>query len=291
MDYHSDRFDDFSLMVYKDDALMAVLPANRKGEAVYSHQGLTYGGFVLGEKAKLKDSIEAFGAALRFLEEHGTGQLEVRMIPRLYHRVPSDELDYLMYRAGGKLVKRDILMVIDYDHRIRFQKNRREGINKAKRHGLTVAIDDNFEGFWNEILIPNLDTKHDAEPVHTLDEIKLLASRFLENIKQVNVYDKDGHIVAGTTVFLTKTTVHPQYVSGNSDKNTFGSLDLLYDYIIDEFKQGRRYFNFNTSSMDHGNVLSSGLIFWKETCGARAHTIDNYLIATASYKELNIQFR
>ena len=291
MGYHSDRFDDFSLLVFKDNLLLAVLPANRKGETVYSHQGLTYGGFVLSEKAKLQETFDAFSAALRFLNEQGIKNVEIRMIPRLYHRVPSDEIDYLMHRAGGRLLKRDILMVIDYDNRIRFQKNRREGINKAVRHGLKVAIDDNFDGFWNEILIPNLQQKHDSEPVHSLEEIKLLASRFADTIKQVNVYNSEGTIVAGTTVFLTKTTVHPQYVSGNADKNKYGSLDLCYDFIINEFAEGRRYFNFNTSSLDNGEALSAGLIFWKETCGARAHTIDNYLLPTASYKQLNIELR
>ncbi len=291
MNYHSDRFDDHSLMVFKDDKLFAVLPANKKGITIYSHQGLTYGGFVLQETAKLHETFEAFSEVLRFLTEQGIENLEIRMIPRLYHKVPSDEIDYLMHRAGGKLLKRDILMVIDYDHRIRFQKNRREGINKAIRHGLEVRIDDNFEGFWNEILVPNLQQKHDSEPVHSLEEIKLLASRFPENIKQVNVYNSEGNIVAGTTVFLTRTTVHPQYVSGNTDKNKYGSLDLCYDFIIDRFSEGRRYFNFNTSSLDGGDALSAGLIFWKETCGARAHSIDNYLLPTASYKQLNIELR
>jgi hypothetical protein len=291
MDYHSDRFEDFSLLVYKENKLAAVLPANKKGNTVFSHKGLTYGGFVLPESAKLHETFDAFTAVLKFLNDQGIDKLEIRMIPRLYHLVPSDEIDYLMHRAGAQLLNRDILMVIDYDHRIRFQKNRREGINKAVRHGMKVKIDDNFEGFWNEILIPNLQQKHDSEPVHTLQEMRLLASRFPENIKQVNVYDSVGKIVAGTTVFLTKTTVHPQYVSGNADKNKYGSLDLCYDFIIDEFAQDRRYFNFNTSSLDNGAALSAGLIFWKETCGARAHTIDNYLLSTASYKQLNIELR
>ena len=30
MDYHQDRFEDFSLMVYKNETLYALLPANKK---------------------------------------------------------------------------------------------------------------------------------------------------------------------------------------------------------------------------------------------------------------------
>ena len=44
MDYHADRFKDFSLMFYEDDKLIAVMPASLHGNEVRSHGGLTYGG-------------------------------------------------------------------------------------------------------------------------------------------------------------------------------------------------------------------------------------------------------
>jgi len=288
MDYHSDRFEDFSLMVYKDDNLYAVLPANRKETTVFSHQGLTYGSFVLQDSAKLLYSFEAFKALLKFLSSEGINQLDMRVIPTFYNKLPSDELEYFLFKANAKLIKRDVIMVIDYNRKLRFQKNRREGINKAIRNGLTVKVDGNFDAFWNEILIPNLSKKHNAKPVHSLDEIKLLASRFASNIVQVNVY-KDDKIVAGTTVFLTETAVHPQYVSGNDDKNNYGSIDLLYDFIINEYNGGKRYFSFNTSSEENGKKLNHGLIFWKEGCGARTHMFNNYIVNTEAYKDLEIQ--
>lgn len=291
MDYHSDRFVDFSLMVYRDDVLFAVLPANKKEAIVISHQGLTYGSFVLQDSAKFFDAFEAFKAILLFLNAEGIKQLDIRVIPTFYNSMPADELEYFLFKAGAKLIKRDVLMVIDYTHKLRFQKNRREGINKAVRNGLTVKIDDNYEVFWNEILIPNLERKHQIKPVHSLDEILLLKSLFPDNIKQVNVYNKEGKIVAGTTVFLTKTTIHPQYVSGNSDKNFYGSLDLAYDFIINELATDKRYFDFNISSEENGSVINKGLIFWKETCGARTWTADNYLVETASYKDLNLKIK
>ena len=287
MEYHSDRFTDYSLLVYKDDLLYAVLPANIVGDKLYSHKGLTYGSLVLSKSAKLLYTFEAFKALLAFLNAKAISTLELRNIPTFYNTMPSDELSYFLFKANATLIKRDALMVIDTSTKIKFQKNRREGINKAKRNGLTIAVDDNFEGFWNEILIPNLQKKHGVAPVHSLEEIQLLATKFPDHIKQVNVY-KDNVIVAGTTLFLTKTTIHPQYVSGNSDKNAFGSLDLAYDYIINHFDSSKRYFDFNISSEENGAALNSGLIFWKESCGARTYVADNYLIDTACYKTLDL---
>jgi hypothetical protein len=287
MEYHSDRFTDYSLLVYKDDLLYAVLPANIVGDKLYSHKGLTYGSLVLSKSAKLLYTFEAFKALLAFLNAKAISTLELRNIPTFYNTMPSDELSYFLFKANATLIKRDALMVIDTSTKIKFQKNRREGINKAKRNGLTIAVDHNFEGFWNEILIPNLQQKHGVAPVHSLEEIQLLAAKFPDHIKQVNVY-KDNVIVAGTTLFLTKTTIHPQYVSGNSDKNAFGSLDLAYDYIINHFDSSKRYFDFNISSEENGTALNSGLIFWKESCGARTFVADNYLIDTACYKTLDL---
>ena len=287
MEYHSDRFTDYSLLVYKDDLLYAVLPANIVGDKLYSHKGLTYGSLVLSKSAKLLYTFEAFKALLAFLNAKAISTLELRNIPTFYNTMPSDELSYFLFKANATLIKRDALMVIDTSNKIKFQKNRREGINKAKRNGLTIAVDDNFEGFWNEILIPNLQKKHGVAPVHSLEEIQLLATKFPDHIKQVNIY-KDNVIVAGTTLFLTKTTIHPQYVSGNSDKNAFGSLDLAYDYIINHFDSSKRYFDFNISSEENGTALNSGLIFWKESCGARTYVADNYLIDTACYKTLDL---
>ena len=287
MEYHSDRFTDYSLLVYKDDLLYAVLPANIVGDKLYSHKGLTYGSLVLSKSAKLLYTFEAFKALLAFLNAKAISTLELRNIPTFYNTMPSDELSYFLFKANATLIKRDALMVIDTSTKIKFQKNRREGINKAKRNGLTIAVEHNFEGFWNEILIPNLQKKHGVAPVHSLEEIQLLATKFPDHIKQVNVY-KDNVIVAGTTLFLTKTTIHPQYVSGNSDKNAFGSLDLAYDYIINHFDSSKRYFDFNISSEENGTALNSGLIFWKESCGARTYVADNYLIDTACYKTLDL---
>ncbi|PQB06008.1 GNAT family N-acetyltransferase [Aureitalea marina] len=288
MDYHRDRFRDHSIMVYRDEQVFAVLPANKQGDQLISHQGLTYGGFVLGTGAKLSDSLKAWALLLEFLHDKGIESLKIKNIPGFYTILPSDELAYFLFLCQAKLLERDLIMLIDQDQALGFQKNRREGINKAMRKGLEVKIDNDFEAFWTQILRPNLSRKHGAEPVHSLEEIKLLHHRFPQQIKQVNIYHEDK-IVAGTTVFLTRTTIHPQYVSANEDKNQLGSLDMLYDFLMREFSEGRRYFDFNTSVDPDSGHLNPGLIFWKETCGARAYAMDNYLVETASYKRLSEQ--
>lgn len=78
MEYHSDRFQDFSLMIYEENKLIAVLPANRVGETVFSHQGLTYGGLVLPLNSKLYNVIFIFKAILKYLNERGISSLKIK---------------------------------------------------------------------------------------------------------------------------------------------------------------------------------------------------------------------
>ncbi len=50
MEYHNDRFRHYSLIVLDKEKWVAVLPANVVENQVFSHQGLTYGGLVYGDK-------------------------------------------------------------------------------------------------------------------------------------------------------------------------------------------------------------------------------------------------
>ncbi|MDD4519879.1 MAG: GNAT family N-acetyltransferase, partial [Alphaproteobacteria bacterium] len=55
MDYHADRFHDFSLMFYKKETLIALLPASLHGTELRSHGGLTYGGLISNKDLRAVD--------------------------------------------------------------------------------------------------------------------------------------------------------------------------------------------------------------------------------------------
>ena len=285
MEYHQDRFDDFSLMVFKKEKLVALLPANRVGDELHSHQGLTYGGLLLSKDIRFEIVLNSFEALLKFLDEQNIITLYIKEIPSIYYHIPSEESRYFNFILKAELMRRDTLSVIDNLNKLRFSSSRNEGIKRAKKHGLQIANDDDFEVFWNSILKINLKNKHNASPVHSLEEILNLKEKFPENIKQFNVYHED-QIVAGATIFETEHVAHCQYISGNDDKNTLGSLDILHDYLINEFYSDKRYFDFGTSNENNGKNINKGLQFWKEGFGARTLTQDFYKIETKNFKEL-----
>jgi GNAT acetyltransferase-like protein len=281
MDYHADRFSDFSLMIYKEDKLVAVLPANADNQLLFSHQGLTYGGLIYGS-LKLQDVILVFREILFFLQQHGFSKLYYKSVPSIYCNKPAQEIDYALFLAKAELVRRDSLSVLDNNRQNEVSDLRKRGIKKGLKNGLVIKEESNFKDFWNNILIPNLESRHQAKPVHSVEEIQLLAEAFPENIRQFNVY-YGNDIIAGTTVFETENVVHAQYIAANETRADFGSLDFLFHELIHDTFRGKKYFDFGISNEAQGRKLNSGLSYWKESFGATTVIHDFYEVAAENY--------
>ena len=286
MEYHSDRFEDYSLLIYDEDKLVAVLPANRVGETVYSHQGLTYGGLIYNDKIKLISVIEIFKNILKFLYDFKIMKLQIKIIPSIYHELPAEELNYALFLADAKLIRRDSMSVIDIYKKLLIVRGRKEGIKKGRINKLEIKEVTDFKDFWNEILIPNLSSKHQIKPVHTLQEITKLNSMFPKNIRQFNVYE-NGTIIAGTTIFESKNVAHSQYISGKKDLNQLGGIDYLHYYLLTVVFKNKRFFDFGNSNESNGKKLNKGLIYWKESFGASIITHDFYEVKTTNNIKLN----
>jgi len=285
MEYHSDRFQDYSLVVLDGEKWVAVLPANVVGNEVFSHQGLSYGGLVYNEKVKLASVIAIFKSVLSFLNANKKEKLQLKLIPSIYHQKPAEELNYALFLAEAQLLRRDALAVLDLSQQNNLSKLRKRSIQKGISYDFRIKEVDDFEDFWNEILIPNLAQKHQAKPVHSLEEITKLKALFPENIRQFNVYE-NGIIVAGTTIFETSTVAHSQYISGKEDKNELGGLDFLFHHLITQVFQNKRFFDFGISNENQGRKLNNGLSYWKESFGSSTIVQDFYEVETSNYSLL-----
>ena len=339
MDYHSDRFQDHSLMFYNEkNRLIAVLPANGPsksplkgdfpsnqlsasppalsrregagvlngerdkeleeklviesapslrgragGEAIlfHSHQGLTYGGFVLSPEIHISEVGELFRLTVAYLKENGFCEWIYKQIPYIYHLIPSQEEDYWLWRYNATLKACNMMTAIDLGHsEIDITSSRkRTYFNKLTRQGYTVAIDDNIRNFW-PILEDNLMERFCSRPVHSLSEIELLKQRFPDNIVCCTVKNPDGKTIAGTLLFITQQVVRTQYISASHEGKHTNALDYLMLSLINHYKSHPeyRYFEFGTSMAEDGIHLNEGLILQKEGFGGRAVACNIYTI-------------
>lgn len=275
MDYHADRFDDNSFMFYHKGKLKAVLPANVAGDTLYSHQGLTYGGLLLDKKATVEDVLECFDSLNSWLRKNGISKVVYKALPWIYQQYPSQEDLYaLTWKCKAQLISRDISSSIVIDNKLKFAESRKSGIRKALSLNIEVGESNDVDGFWH-VLEDNLGNRYNAKPVHTASEMKLLMSRFPNNIK-LYVAKMNGEIVGGTLIYVTPQVVHTQYISASVEGKKHGVLDLLFDYIINKVYANCRYFDFGKSTEQGGAYLNEPLIFQKEGFGGRGVCYDWY---------------
>ena len=289
MDYHKSRFDDFSMMIYRGSKLIALVPGNIDLNNVYSHQGLTYGGILIHSDSKFVEYLEIFTEVLTFLKKKSINSFFVKQIPTIYNLNFNDELDYLSFITASENYRKDIISVINLQSDFKISRDRINGNKRGEKNLLEFREVHDFDEFWNELLIPNLSKKYSVTPVHSLDEIGLLKSRFKVNIRQFNVY-KENQIVAGTTIFQTKNVVHVQYTAANSKKNILGSLDFLFFKLITEIFPKHKYFDFGTSNERDGKKINQGLLYWKEGFGARSLIQNFYKFDVSSIEKIKSLF-
>lgn len=278
MDYHNDRFHDFSLMVYNDKHnLIALLPTNIEHPICYSHKGLTFGGLITDNAVKTKNVIEIFYAICSFFKLQGFTKLIYKCIPYIYTELPAEEDRYALFLLKGQLIRRDISSTINLNTLIKLSDSRKNVINKAKKLGLKIIEEKEFAKFW-PILNEVLGTNHGVKPVHTCEEMSLLANKFPKNIRLFLTVNDKGQTFAGSVIYLNKQVVHTQYLATTTEGRKTGAMDLLLDYLINTVFKDKTYFDFGTSNEQNGYYLNEGLISQKEGFGARGIVHDIYEI-------------
>ena len=273
MDYHSDRFEDCSLMFYREGRLYGVMPANRKGDVFQTHAGLTYGGLVMDAKTTAAATVELFRELNEYLRKEGFRQVLYKCIPWMYHQMAAEEDLYAIARTcDARLQERDLGTVIIQRNTIRWERIRRRALKRAQEAGITVERSDDLAGFW-DVLCDNLKRTYDSKPVHTLDEIELLHSRFPDNIV-LYVAKKGDDILAGMVLYVSQQVVRAQYSSASLLGKELGAIDIIYDRVINHDFRHLPYFEFGTSALGNTNIINESLIFQKEGFGGRGICFD-----------------
>lgn len=277
MDYHADRFQDASLMIYRKGQLYALLPANRLGDTLYSHQGLTYGGLITKKQSTTAEICEVFIRINKHLYNSEIQRVIYKPTPWIYHCYPAEEDLYALINVcHAQLVARDISSTIPFALRMNFTESRRSGIRKATRAGVTVRESQDLTSFW-DILDKNLTNKYATHPVHSLEELTLLHSRFPNSIRLFMAYNDKGIAIGGTIIYEMPRVVHSQYISASPEGKRLGAIDLLFDHILNNvYANHNGFFDFGKSTEEEGKILNTTLIFQKEGFGGRGVCYDCY---------------
>jgi hypothetical protein len=274
MEYHKNRFEDFSLIILDGDKWVAVLPANVVDNQVFSHQGLTYGGLVFSKKVKAETVESILDCLLFFLKEIAIKTLHYNPIPSFYFPRGNTEMDFLLIKRGAVLVKKEMNLAINLSVPLDISKSKLKHFRKCQKNEMQIVEGNQLDVFWEFILEPRLLIKHQVKPVHSKDEILFLNSKFPENIKQYTVWIED-HVVAGITLFETDNVVKSQYGATTIKGEALRALDFLFIILIEKYKkQGKLFFDMGTVKENNESGYNSGLLKQKEELGCTVYSQD-----------------
>jgi hypothetical protein len=276
MEYHADRFEDASLLVRDGGRTVALLPASRHGDELVSHGGLTFGGLVGSEDLTARRALAALGAILERLRGDGAEALVYKAVPHIYHAIPAEEDLYALFRHGAELTRRDCSAALRPQRRPRYSKGRRAALAQARKLELRVGPDAAI-GEFMQLEDEALRRRHGVAPVHSPEELALLADRFPDNIKLFTARAGE-ELLAGVVVYETETVAHAQYIAGSERGYAEHAIDAVVDFLIEDAYREKRWFDFGISTTEQGRDLNTGLIRNKESYGARAVAYDTYRV-------------
>lgn len=276
MEYHKDRFEDFSLLIFEKEKLKAILPANKKENAIYSHQGLTYGGLVFSSKLNAEKTESILDSVLLFLKENAIKTFYYKPIPIFYFPEGNQELEFFLFKRGAVLERKEMNLAANLHSPLKISKSKLKHFRRIENLDLDIIEEEDFKPFWNEVLEPRLLEKFNEKPVHSKEEIALLKERFPKNIKQFSVYQND-EIIAGITIFETQNVIKSQYGATSKKGEETRALDFLFINLIHRYKRkGKHFFDMGIVNEQNESGYHSGLLKQKEELGCAVYNQDFY---------------
>lgn len=275
LDYHADRFPDASFLFRKGGKWLGLVPGHRTADDGWaSHRGLTFGGLVLAPEARGLESLEMFDRLDEALRERGIRRAWYRPVPWFHQREPSQDDLYALFRRSASLEARTLSTLHRPVADPPLDRLRRRNAARSAELGTVCGPDDDWAGFW-ALLEAGLRDRHGVSPVHSLAEIRLLASRFPDRIRLWSAR-ADGRWMAGAVSYESPEVFHMQYSAASDEGRDSGALTQLFLDLMSGPALSHRFFNFGHSCEQGGRVLNDGLLSFKESFGGHGAVYEEY---------------
>ncbi len=277
IDYHKERFNDHSLIIFKKGKIIALIPGHLKDNCYYSHMGLTFGGLIVKKHTGFKLIKEIYNSICRYLEEKNISGFQLKLQPSFYSETYSQSQTFL-FQSNIKSHTDIKLGTCIYTHKHAFPKSSIEK-RKLNLNQFELNYSDDLESFWN-ILENNLSTFHNTKPVHSLDEIIYLRKLFPEGIKLFVAKNKQtGKIDAGAVLYVFKNIIKLQYLAVSNEGRANRASHALYYGFISKYKAKVDFIDLG-NCMDDIDVINYNLLYIKERFGATVYPMYSFVTTT-----------
>lgn len=270
IEYHGDRFEDASLMVWEGEELLSVFPAHRVGDQIFSHQGLSFGGWIIRVGLNEITVEKIISETLELFKSKGIEKVSVTPIPEFYY---TQVLSESVYRHNGfSSASSSPTYVISLPNTIK-NKGRKWALKKANKNAIRIEEGEVDQDFWEKLLVPQHLYQMGKLPVHSWEEIKTLSLAHKGRIRLLSAY-LEGKRVGGIVLFKHSKVIRLQYIAVNKEGREKSVMDLMMDYLM-QIPQ--------TQYLDLGGVVDPrtkepnfGLVYWKESFGSVPKIVHSY---------------
>lgn len=277
--YHPEgAYKDASLLLYKDDHLVAVLPAavveDNGKKMLVSHPGASYGGLVLSSKYGMKETGEMVDALMAYARVEGFAGIRfLRLPPPSVRRAYSDDQEYWLYQKNWKMFRYELatslfLQGITEETLLETYEGKcRNAVRQGMKGGATVSVSDDVDQFW-PVLEETLNARHGTKPTHTLEAFKALQASCPGEARLIAA-EHEGKIIAGIVfVTLHSKALYTLYIAQNFAFQQLRPLPLLVHELAKlALIEKRDVLHFGISTEDGGKEVNEGLFFFKESFG------------------------
>jgi len=286
LNYHPPgRFTDCSLMARDSlGGIVAVIPAAVKYEEnkkiFCSHPGASHGGIVVGNEFRTDRALILVSLLIEHCGGNRFDAIELKMIPRIYHRWPSDEIDFALKQNGFSAVSTELATALPLKEIGSMPgymaQSAVRSLRRAEKSEVYMEESTDFEAYW-AILTANLQQRHNSRPTHNLTEIYHLIEQYPGEIKLFAAFHQ-GEMVGGVTVFLLNNrVVNCFYIAHDDRYQSLRPLNLVFPRLINwAVDKGYHYLDWGISTENRGKVINHGLFRFKETFGGRGVLRETY---------------
>jgi hypothetical protein len=276
--YHPpDRFKNHHLIIKERSNIVGVFPAAEKENKIISHQGASYGGFVLKDGLGIHATYLMVEHVVQYFKSQGYKEIVLTQPPLIYYRNPDQYIDFALMKNEFHYLKREVTAVIPLNTAEplpTFHGDARRSTKKALREGVQVILTDDYARFY-DILKHNLSMRHNVTPTHSLDELNKLKKIFPERIFLFGAHINEK-MIGGMVVFVTNPNVLLAfYISHDEKYQTYRPVNLLfYEVIRWGRNQGYKYLDLGTFTLNM--TPNWGLGRFKENFAARGFLRDTF---------------
>jgi hypothetical protein len=277
IDYHNDRFEDASLVIYNNEKICGVFPAVKYEDKVISHPGLAIGGLVYNDRVRGYDLLDIL---IKIKEYYNYLPIIYKTTPSEFQRHSVSDDIWALYNLKAKKISCELSSVLNpLTTNYEYWPDKKAELSHLKNNIVLSAMNlsdiDLVKEFWEKVLTPNM-AKYNIKPTHTPEDIQYLYNKFPVFIKGLLARHESGKMLGGLIIFRFNKCYHVQYSVTNSKGRALNALTVLHHYMIETLPSDIHFYSFGKSTEDSGHKLNSNLYYYKNGFGGGSMNYDTY---------------